>query len=41
MGKSEIAQKINDKFGENSVFPGNLLNIQRVADSIGFGNFTE
>lgn len=39
--KSEIAQKINDKFGENSVFPGNLLNIQRVADSIGFGNFTE
>lgn len=39
--KSEIVQGINDKFGENSIFPGNLLNIQRVADSIGFGNLGE
>lgn len=36
--KSEIAVRINEKFGEGTIIPGNILVAQRVADFIGFGN---
>ncbi len=35
---SEVAEKINNKYGEGTIFPGTILGNKKVPDFIGFGN---
>ena len=38
MKENEAVEKINEKFGEGTIFPGTILKRKKVPDFIGFGN---
>lgn len=35
--ETEVAEKINKKFGEGTIFPGTILSSKRIPDFVGFG----